>query len=146
MKHSKKNKKNDKNKNKTKQKHVYPHETDLGLKDEIHDRSRGAPGPDETGSPAVCRSPASFLSLNRRLVGLVERRPPESGRPRIDSCFRRGDFSTASHTSGFKLVLQRRSLRRLALQGQPGVSILWLGETATLICKFYLSVVACTIV
>ena len=30
--------------------------------------------------------------------------------------------------------------------GQPGVSVLWLGEVESLICNFYLSVAACTIV
>ena len=30
--------------------------------------------------------------------------------------------------------------------GWPGVSIIWLGEIASLICNFYLSVAACTIV
>ena len=63
-----------------------------------------------------------------------------------------GIFPGSSHTSDLKIGTPVASLpgawhyRVRAGTGWPGVSILLLGEVESLICKFYLSVAACTIV
>ena len=62
------------------------------------------------------------------------------------------DFCGSSHTSDSKIdtpvaTLQGTWRHRVSTgTGQPGVSILWLGEIESLICNFYLSVAACKIV
>ena len=64
----------------------------------------------------------------------------------------RQDYSRSSHTSALKIGTPVPTLpgacrhRVSAGTGWPGVSILWLGETESLICNFYLSVAAHTIV
>ena len=71
--------------------------------------------------------------------------------PRFESRLRR-DFSRSSHTSDLKTGTPMATLpgawryRVSAGTGQPGVSILWLGEMESLICNFYLSVAAHKIV
>ena len=60
----------------------------------------------------------------------------------------RQDFSRSSHTSDLKIGTSVATLpgawhyRVSAGTGRPGVSILQLGEVASLICSFYLSVAA----
>ena len=92
----------------------------------------------------------SHLSLKDRLVGLVVRLPPLEWKipnPAYD-----GIFSGSSHTSDFKIGTPVATLpgawryRVSAGTGQPGVSILWLGEMESLVCNFYLSVAALKIV
>ena len=62
------------------------------------------------------------------------------------------DFSESSHNSDLKIGTAVATLpgawhyRVSAGTGWPGVSILWLGEVESLICNFYLSVAARTIV
>ena len=62
------------------------------------------------------------------------------------------DFSGSSNTSDLKIGTPVATLpgawcyRVSAGTGQPGVSILWLGEVESLICNFYLSVAARKIV
>ena len=61
-------------------------------------------------------------------------------------------FFPSSHTSDLKIGTPVATLpgawhyRVSAGTGQPGVSILWLGEVENLICNFYLSVTARKIV
>ena len=63
-----------------------------------------------------------------------------------------GIFSGSSHTSDLKIGTPVATLPgawryRVSIgTGQPGVSILWLGEVERLICNFYLSVAAHKIV
>ena len=65
----------------------------------------------------------------------------------FESCLRR-DFSGSSHISDLKIGTPMATLlgawhyRVSAGTGQPGVSILWLGEVESLVCNFYLSVAA----
>ena len=67
--------------------------------------------------------------------------------PGFESRLRRG-FSGSSHTSNFKIGTPVATLPgawRYSVStgtGQPGVSILWLGEVESLISNFYLSVAA----
>ena len=62
------------------------------------------------------------------------------------------DFSGSSHTSDLKIGTPVATLpgawhyRVSSGTGQPGVSILWLGEVESLIWNLYLSVAACNIV
>ena len=61
-------------------------------------------------------------------------------------------FLQFSHTIDLKIGTPVATLpgaqcyRVSAGTGQPGVSILWLGEIESLVCNFYLSVAACTLV
>ena len=87
-----------------------------------------------------------------RLVGLVVRRPPwERKNPGLNPACAR-IFSGLSHTSDLKIGTPVATLpgawryRVSTGTGQPGVSILWLGELERLICNFYLSVAAHKIV
>ena len=86
------------------------------------------------------------------LVGLVLKASASGAEhPGFESCLRRGFFGT-SHTTDLKTGTPVATLpgfwhyRVSAGTGQPGVSILWLGEVESLICNFYLSVAARTIV
>ena len=64
----------------------------------------------------------------------------------------RQDYSRSSHTGDLKIGTPVATLpgawryRDSAGTGQPGVSILWLGEVESLICNFYVSVAARKIV
>ena len=72
--------------------------------------------------------------------------------PEFESRLRLRDFSGSSHTSDLKIGTPVATLpgawryRASAGTGWPGVSLLGLGEVESLICNFYLSVAACTIV
>ena len=65
-----------------------------------------------------------------------------SGRPEFSSHFHHGSFSRSSHTSNLEIgalvviLLSTWHYRVSAGAGWPGVSILWLGEIASLICIF----------
>ena len=71
--------------------------------------------------------------------------------PGFEFCLHPG-FSGSSHTSDLNIgtpvatLPGARRYRVSAGTGQPGVSILWLGEVESLICNFYLSVAARRIV
>ena len=86
------------------------------------------------------------------LVGLRWGVLLKSSSHRFQSCFHCGWFSRSSHTSGWKIATHTVALpgtwryRVTAGTGRPSVSILWLGKIANLICSFYLSVAAHTIV
>ena len=86
--------------------------------------------------------------MENRLVGLVVRRPPQERKIPGSNPACAGIFSRSSHTSDLKIGTPVATLpgawhyRVSAGIGQPGVSILWLGEVERLICKFYLSVAA----
>ena len=83
-----------------------------------------------------------------RLVGLVVRCPPREWKTRSSNPACAGVFSGSSHTSDSKIATPVATLpgawryRVSAGTGQPGVSILWLGEVESVICNFYLSVAA----
>ena len=86
------------------------------------------------------------------LVGLVVRRPPREWKiPGSNPACAR-IFSGSSHTSDSKIGTPVATLpgawryRVSTGTGQPGVSILWLGEVERLICNFYLGVAAGKIV
>ena len=87
-----------------------------------------------------------------RLVGLVVRRPPRERKIPGSNPFCDGIFSGSSHTSDLKIGNPVATLpgawryRASAGTGQPGVSILLLGEMESWICNFYLSVAARKIV
>ena len=87
-----------------------------------------------------------------RLVGLVVRRPPREWKIPGSNPACAGIFSGSSHTSDLKSGTPVATLpgawrcRVSTGTGQPGVSILWLGEVERLICNFHLSVVARKIV
>ena len=72
--------------------------------------------------------------------------------PGLDSRLRRRDFSRSSHTSDLKIGTPVATLpdawhvRVSAGTGWHGVSIVWLGEVESLICNFYLSETARTLV
>ena len=72
--------------------------------------------------------------------------------PGFDSCCRSGSFSRLSHTTDLNIGSPVATLpgawcyRVSAGTGQPCVSILWLGEMASLICSFYPRAAACKIV
>ena len=87
-----------------------------------------------------------------RLVGLVVKASASRAEdPDFEPRWRR-DFSGSSHTSDLNTGTPVATLpgawryRVSAGTGRPGVSMLWLGEVESLICSFYLSVAACTIV
>ena len=110
---------------------------------------------------------ANFMSLpfapssDPNPLSLPVRRPPPwpSGEasastaedPGFESRIRQ-IFSGSSHTSDFKIGTPVATLpgawryRVSTGTGQPGVSILWLGEVECLICNFYLNVAARKIV
>ena len=64
----------------------------------------------------------------------------------------RQDFSGPSHTSDLKIGTPVATLpgawhsKISHGTGQPGVSMLWLGQMESLVCNFYLNVAACKIV
>ena len=87
-----------------------------------------------------------------RLIGLVVRRPPREWKiPGSNPACAR-IFVGLSHTSDLKIDTPVATLpgtwcyRFSAGTGQPGVSILWLGEMESLVCNFHLSVAARKIV
>ena len=89
---------------------------------------------------------------NRCLVGqVVKASASKAEGPEFESRLQR-DFSGSSHTSDIKIGIPVATLpgawryRVSAGTGRPGVSILWLGEEESLICNFYLSAAARTIV
>ena len=88
------------------------------------------------------------LLTAHRFVGLVVRRPPRGRKIPGSNPGCAGIFSGSSHTSDSKLGTPVATLpgawryRVSVGTGQPGVSILCLGEVASLICNFYLSVAA----
>ena len=85
--------------------------------------------------------------MRDRLLGLVVKASASRAEdPRFKSSLHWDFFRVKSyqwlknwHSSGYPA-------RRLALFGQPGVSILWLDEAESWICNFYVSVAACKIV
>ena len=87
-----------------------------------------------------------------RLVGLVVRRPPRERKVPGSNPACARIFSESSHTSDLKIGTPVATLpgawcyRVSTGTGQPGVSILWLGEVERLIRNFYLSVAARKIV
>ena len=87
-----------------------------------------------------------------RLIGLVVRRPPRERKIPSSNPTCAGNFLGSSHTSDLKIGTPVATLpgawhyKVRAGTGRPGVSILWLGEMASLICNFYLSVAARKIV
>ena len=92
------------------------------------------------------------VDLLDRLDGLVVKASASRAEdPGFESRFRR-DFSGSSHTSELQTGTPVATLpgawryRVSAGNGRPGVSILWLGEVESVICNFYLSVVARKIV
>ena len=94
-----------------------------------------------------------YFCRNRyRLVGLVVRRPPRERKVPGSNPACAGIFSGSSHTSDLNIGTPVATLpgawhyRVSAGTGQPGVSILWLGEMESLICNFYLGVAARKIV
>ena len=130
------------------------------------------PGNRRSRSPANCCKAVAF-TFHHCSVGLVVKASASTaGDPVFDSCLRRGDFSGSSHTSdpGFESRLCHDFFsgsshtsdlqigtpvatlpgawrcRISAGTGQPGVSILWVGEVESLISNFYLSVAARTFV
>ena len=95
---------------------------------------------------------AFVFSLCDRLVGLVVKSSASrAGDLEFESRLRQ-DFSGSSHTSDLKIGIPVATLPgtwryRVSIgTGWPSVSILWLGGMESLICNFYLSVAACTIV
>ena len=87
-----------------------------------------------------------------RLIGqVVKASVPKAEGPEFEYRLRR-NFSESSHTSDLKFGTPVATLpgawhdRVSAGTGRPGVSTVWPGETASLICNFYLSVAARTIV
>ena len=109
-----------------------------------------------SGDPSYCNvmyMPCSVpLSLDHLVVQVVEVSASRAEDPEFDSHLRCGDFFGLSHTSDLKIGTPVATLsgawgyRVSAGTVWPGVSILWLGEIESLICNFYLSVAAHTIV
>ena len=93
-----------------------------------------------------------FSQTHDRLAGLVIRRPPRERQIPGSNPACAGIFLGSSHTSDLKIGTPVATLpgawryRVSAGTGQPGVSILWLGEMESLICNFYLTVAARKIV
>ena len=92
------------------------------------------------------RESKAGLPVPRRAVGLVVRRPPRQRKiPGSNPAFA-GIFSGSGHTSDLKFGTPVATLpgawrcRVSTGTGRPGVSILCLGETESLICNFYLCV------
>ena len=87
-----------------------------------------------------------------RLVGLVVKASASGAEDLGFESRLRQDFSWSSHTGDFEIGTPVATLpgaghyRVSAGTGGPCVSILWLGEVDSLICKFYLSVAARNIV
>ena len=92
------------------------------------------------------------LLLEDRLVGLVAKRPPRERKIPGSNPACAVFFSGSSHTSDLKIGTPVATLpgawryRVSTGTGQPGVSILWLGEVERLICNLYFSVAARTLV
>ena len=89
-----------------------------------------------------------FTPTQDRLTGLVVKASTSGAEdPGFKSCLRR-DFSGLSQTSGLKIDTPVATLpgtwhyRVNTGTGQPGVSILWMGEVESWICHFYLIVAA----
>ena len=88
------------------------------------------------------------MTTQHRLVGLVVRRPPRERKIPGSNPACAGIFSGSSHTSDLEIGTPVATLpgswryRVSAGTGQPGVSILSLGEMESLVCNFYLSVAA----
>ena len=99
----------------------------------------------------ICRRIFSYASW-ARLAGLVVKAPASGAEDPGFECRLRPDFSGSSHTSDLKIGSPVATLpgawhyRVIVGTGRPGVSILWLGEVESLICDFYFSVAARTIV
>ena len=98
------------------------------------------------------RTIPAISSWNDRLVGLVVKACASGAEgPEFESRLWQ-DFSRSSHTSDLKIGTPVATLpgawhyRVNARTGEPGVSILWLGEMESLVCNFYLSVTARKIV
>ena len=96
--------------------------------------------------PFTTSNEKQYTRSKKRLVGLVERRPPRERKiPGLNPACT-GIFSGSSHTSDSKIGTPVAILpgawryRVSAGTGRPGVSILWLGEVESLICNFYLRV------
>ena len=93
----------------------------------------------------------SILNTNC-LAGLVVRRPSQEWKMPGSNPACAWIFSGSSHTSDWKIGTPVATLpgawwyRVSTGTGQPGVSILWLGEVERLICNFYLRVAARKIV
>ena len=85
-------------------------------------------------------------------MALWLRHPPGERKIWGSNPTRRWDFSGSSHTSDSNIgtpvaiLLGAWRYRDSTGTGQPGVSILWLGEVESLICNLYLSVVGCRLV
>ena len=97
-------------------------------------------------------SHSSILFCNDHLIGLVVKvSAARAEDPGFESRLRR-DVSGSSHTNDLKMGTPMATLpctwcyRVNTGNGQPSVSILWLGEVESLICSFYLSVAAHKIV
>ena len=88
--------------------------------------------------------PVTIYSLDGLVVKVSAARVEDPG---FESRLR-WDFSGSSHTSDFKIGTPVATLPCAwhysvsTRTGQPGVSILWLGEAESWICNFYLSVAA----
>ena len=98
-------------------------------------------------SASACKQNNSHLwHQTNRLVGLVVRRPPPERKIPGSNPACAGIFLGSSHTSDLKIGTPVATLpgawryRVSAGIGQPGVSILWLGEMESLVCNFNLSV------
>ena len=120
--------------------------------------------------PSVCMSVSLCLLFHEHICVLVcvfalslslsytaslakwLRRPPRERKVPGSNPACDGIFSGSSHTSDLKIgtpVVTLPGAWRFRVStgtGRPGVSILWLGEVERLICNFYLSVAARTIV
>ena len=87
--------------------------------------------------------------LGNRLAGLVVKASASGTEdPGFESRLRR-DFSGSSHANELKIGTPVATLPGAwvsAGTGRPGVSVVWLGEVESLICNFYLSVAARTLV
>ena len=94
---------------------------------------------------------SSFMPPDRLAGLVVKASASRTEDPRFESRLCR-DFSGSSHTSDFKIGTPVATLpgawrhRISSGTGWHGVNILWLGEVASLICNFYLSVAASKLV
>ena len=96
---------------------------------------------------------AGYTIYIERLIGLVVKASPSGQEdPEFNSCLHCGNFSRSSHTSDLKIDTPVAALPGAVHYwvstetGWPSVSILRLGEVESLICSFYLSVAAHTVV
>ena len=77
-------------------------------------------------------------------IGLVAKHPSQERRPGFDPCFFHGGFSRLSHDGDLNIGPQVVTLpgawcyRVSAGTGWPSISILWLGEIASLMSSFCL--------